>query len=341
MRRGPALSVPQARVIGAAPSPDIADWQQRQWSQRDWPSIPIMLFEIEDALVTSRGLTFRADGSVVSATAEFFPPAFVASSSAAFNSHLAQAASIDDDALLAVRPGNSCYGHILTEIMGSAWVGASLLGDRPFSLLSSTPRHMAKVFNQIASHAGLLARPLISQPEPLRVRKLYVVEGFALTDRYMSPLLADFARALLESCRAEQALSRRLYVRRASAAGRAVSNEDEVWRMLQAHGFEAVFPEKLDWLEQVRLFAQASHIAGPMGSGLSNVLFSPRGARLLSFAPVCMADSHFWRVAGIVGVDYEELRCQTAAGPRFQQTQRAQDQDVVVDLQLLARWLDG
>lgn len=341
MRRGPALSVPPVRVSGPEPSPKIAAWQRRQWNQRDWPAVPIMLLEIEDALVLSRGLTFRADGTLVSATAEFFKPEEVAQESAAFGNHLARATYIDEDALLAIRPGSNCYGHILTEILGSAWVGASLLGDRRFSLLAAARPHLEHAYTEIASHAGLLARPYINEVAPLRVRRLYVVEGFALTDRYLSPLLADFARVLLESCGARQAPNRKLYVRRSPQQRRAVSNEDEVWRELRARGFEEVLPETLKWADQVRLFAQASHLVGPMGSGLANALFSPRGARLLSLAPVCMADSFFWRLAGIVGVDYEELRCPSVESDRHQQTWTAQDQNIVVDLELLTKWLDS
>ncbi len=344
MRQAPALNVPAVRVSGEPLTPSsLASWQHRAWKKRHWPPVPITVFEIEDALVLCEGLVFRPDGSVVSATAEFTSPAELASASAAFDQNLEQARLIEEPALLAMRPGGNCYGHVITEVMGSAWAAASLLGERPFSLLTeaSTPA-ILEVYTEAARCAGLLARPIINEREhgPVRVKKLYVAEGFALTDRYLSPLLADFARKVVESCGGWGPATRKLYVPRQGDQGRVASNEAEVWRELQARGFELVRPQTLKWVDQVRLFAQASHIVGPMGSGLANALFSPPGARLLTLAPACMGDSFFWRVSGIVGVDYEEIRCATVDSPGYQRTKRPQDRDIVVDLKSLLHWAD-
>jgi capsular polysaccharide biosynthesis protein len=294
--------------------------------------------------VLSEGVVFRADGTVVSATAEFTKPSALARAAAEFDENRKKARLIDEHALLAMRPGGNCYGHLVTEVMGSAWAAASVLGDRPFSLLieASTPG-VLDVYTEIARCAGLLARPIINEREhePVRVKKLYVVEGFALTDRYLSPLLADFAREVVNSCATSGPATRKLYVPRHDGQGRVATNEAEVWRELEARGFELVRPETLAWTDQVRLFAQASHMVGPMGSGLANALFSPAGSRLLTLAPACMGDSFFWRVSGIVGVDYEEIRCPTVDSPGYQRTKRPQDRDIVVDLKAVLNWADG
>jgi capsular polysaccharide biosynthesis protein len=169
---------------------------------------------------------------------------------------------------------------------------------------------------------------------------LYVVEGFTLTDRYFSPLLADFARAVVEGCRAQGPANRKLYVPRHAREGRVVRNEAEVLREVEARGFELVEPQNLTWVEQVRIFAQASQVVGPMGSGLANAMFSPLGARIATLAPASVADTFFWRMTSVIGLDYEEIRCPTVDSPGYQRTKRIQDKDVVVDLKLLVDWLD-
>jgi hypothetical protein len=345
MREAPGLSLPAVRVRGEAPTPGpTATWQQKAWKKRRWPAVPITVLEIDNALALSEGLVFRSDGSIVSATGEFFAPAVLAQARAEFAENLEKAKPVDEPVLLAMRPGGNCYGHVITEVMGSAWAAASILGDRPFSLLTeASTKVMLDVYTEVARCAGLLARPIINQPGhgPVRAKKLYVVEGFALTDRYLSPLLADFANEIVAKCGGRGPATRKLYVPRRGSQGRVIVNETQVLRELEARGFELVEPQTLTWVEQVRLFAQASHVVGPMGSGLANALFSPPGSRLLTLAPACMGDSFFWRVSGVAGVDYEEIRCATVDGPGYQITSRPQDRDILVDMDLLLNWADS
>jgi hypothetical protein len=344
MRQSPALTLPPINVRGEAPTAgSVARWQHRAWSKRHWPAVPIMVFEIEDALVLSEGLVFRSDGTLVSAGAEFFEPDVLAKAAAEFDANFKKAKCFDGPALLAMRPGGNCYGHVITEVMGSAWGGASLLGDRPFSLLTeaSTPR-LLDVYTQVARCAGLLKRPIINEQahEPVRIKKLYVTEGFTLTDRYLSPLIADFARTVVESCGGRGPATRKVYVPRHGAEGRVVRNESEVLRIVESRGFEVVEPQTLKWVDQVRLFANASHMVGPMGSGLATALFSPPGSRIATLAPASVADTFFWRVTNIVGLDYEEIRCPTVDSAGYRRTKRGQDKDVIADLRLLTEWLD-
>jgi capsular polysaccharide biosynthesis protein len=52
------------------------------------------------------------------------------------------------------------------------------------------------------------------------------------------------------------------------------------------YGFTIIRPDKLDFKEQVNLFKSATHIAGPYGSGLHNIIFSliPDKVKLLILA---------------------------------------------------------
>ena len=61
---------------------------------------------------------------------------------------------------------------------------------------------------------------------------------------------------------------------------RKLVNEDELVENLLQKGYEEVFTEKLSTIEKILYFANATHIVGAIGGGISNVLFSPKTTKL-------------------------------------------------------------
>ena len=61
---------------------------------------------------------------------------------------------------------------------------------------------------------------------------------------------------------------------------RKLVNEDEIVEALEKDGFVEVFTEKLSTLEKIQYFANATHVVGAIGGGISNVLFSPKTTNL-------------------------------------------------------------
>jgi capsular polysaccharide biosynthesis protein len=55
---------------------------------------------------------------------------------------------------------------------------------------------------------------------------------------------------------------------------RAMQNETEVEQRMRRRGFEVVHPETLSLKAQARVFSTASHVVGPSGSGMFNVMFA-------------------------------------------------------------------
>lgn len=70
---------------------------------------------------------------------------------------------------------------------------------------------------------------------------------------------------------------RRIFLSRAKARFRTITNEAEVFSYLKSQGFEMIHAEDLSWLDQRALFSQASHLITLHGAGLSNILFMPEG----------------------------------------------------------------
>ena len=57
-------------------------------------------------------------------------------------------------------------------------------------------------------------------------------------------------------------------------------NEDELVENLKREGFVEIFTENLTTLEKILYFANATHVVGAIGGGISNVLFSPKTTKL-------------------------------------------------------------
>jgi len=61
---------------------------------------------------------------------------------------------------------------------------------------------------------------------------------------------------------------------------RRLINEDELVDKLVKEGYQEIFTEKLSTIEKVIYFANATHVIGAIGGGISNVLFSPPTTKL-------------------------------------------------------------
>ncbi|MCB2013829.1 MAG: glycosyltransferase 61 family protein [Sphingobium sp.] len=88
----------------------------------------------------------------------------------------------------------------------------------------------------------------------------------------------------------DQRNGRKIYVsRRLSALSRpryrVMQNEDAVEAIMARHGFDIIYPETMSFSQQVRAFSNASHVIGPSGSGMLNVIFG-EGAKIVDIETV-------------------------------------------------------
>jgi hypothetical protein len=111
---------------------------------------------------------------------------------------------------------------------------------------------------------------------------------------------------------------RRLWVSRSRAKWRKMLNEEEIFSILRKHGFELVQLEDLSFPQQVKLFADAEVVGGPEGAGMSNLIFAPRGIRVLEMHPPRYVNPMFYSVANALEQEYFYLVGRTpreARGP--------------------------
>ncbi len=99
----------------------------------------------------------------------------------------------------------------------------------------------------------------------------------------------------------------RLFISRAAARRRRLSNEPEVVAALAPLGFEAVRLEELSWAEQVACFRRAKVIVAPHGAGLANLAFCAPGTRVVEGFNRSHVNDCFWQIAALRGLEYRAV----------------------------------
>lgn len=122
---------------------------------------------------------------------------------------------------------------------------------------------------------------------------------------------------------------------------RRVVNEEQVLALLVERGFTAVDPAALSVAEQIRACATASVIVGAHGAGLANIMFAGPGAAVVELFPAgdALPDCYWTLSRNVPDLAYRYLA--GVGGPSRRDYNRALVTDIHVDVDALARILDG
>lgn len=100
---------------------------------------------------------------------------------------------------------------------------------------------------------------------------------------------------------------KRIYISRAGAAIRRVTNELDIVAMLSRYGFESVEPGGIPFSSQAELFQSADIIVAPHGAALANLMFCRPGTRILEFFPADYINDCYLRISKAMDLDYHYL----------------------------------
>lgn len=127
---------------------------------------------------------------------------------------------------------------------------------------------------------------------------------------------------------------RRLYVGRADAAFRRVTNNAELLNLLHAHGFEEVAMSKMTVAEQAKIFAESEIIVGPNGSALANLIFANPKTRVVEFFAPGWVVGYNWMICANFDLSYTAIIGAGVRPPPGTLPHAIKD-DITVDLALL------
>ena len=208
--------------------------------------------------------------------------------------HQRQLASDGAKIVVIGKSGADNYGHVLTDILPKL-VNLGRAGLSPIRLLLPTGmQHFADVVAALLAFTGVTAELEFHAPATLvEAREVYVFSPVGQHNMRKSTTFLELADMLCAMYGIAMERSRRIYVRRGPADHRTIQGGAAVEEAFAARGFESVFPADLPFEQQIRLFASASHLAGPMGAGMANMGWAPPGCDVFMIDPG-IADTYFW-----------------------------------------------
>jgi len=133
---------------------------------------------------------------------------------------------------------------------------------------------------------------------------------------------ADFitAKASTVSGKSEFSLPTKVFLARGNRHSRQY-NQEELIAIAERYGFRAVWPEDLSFVDQVRLFSGARHIIGPLGSGLTGIVFCRSDCQILCWSnELAVTENYLANLAMVAGTRLQHLLVTSEGqGPGFYQ----------------------
>ena len=117
-----------------------------------------------------------------------------------------------------------------------------------------------------------------------RVKKLLLTSHTAPAGIYNSNILFELHKNLNNGSKSN--LGKRLWVSRKYTDRRYLINEDEIMPILEKNDIQVIYPEKMDYFEQVELFRNAKFLGGVHGAALTNMLYMEMNNKVLELRAV-------------------------------------------------------
>jgi len=102
----------------------------------------------------------------------------------------------------------------------------------------------------------------------------------------------------------EKQFSQRVFISRKDTSIRQMSNEDEVFALFEAQGFERYCLSKLSIQEQIQLFSNAQIIVGCHGAGLTNIIFCKPETLIIELFQA-RGSATYWYISQMLGLNHK------------------------------------
>ena len=133
----------------------------------------------------------------------------------------------------------------------------------------------------------------------------------------------------------------RIYISRNNSRYRRVFNEEEVLLKLSEIGFVCIQPDSMNLKEQIAIFSHAKVIIGAHGSGLTNIIFSPRGTKVIELVSPNYIRHYYCGISQKIGLEHYYLKGEDfgCAPIRKLMYQNPLTEDIILNLNSLEKAL--
>lgn len=257
----------------------------------------IDLYDIENGYVSDVGVIFSA---------EKFPFSL---SMIDFSTHLSfqdikkyqhtNIDFIDYECIFIFKAGKRNFGHLITEMLPKLLFLIKNIDISKYVLIVPTLDKVRDVFFKtisILEAAFNVKLKLYEMSTPLvQCRKLSYLGPLTRHNKFKSIFVREFAFKIKESIAGHfgrDICRNKIFVSRKSDL-RPIVNLNHVEEYFCKNGFDIVYPEQYDFFDQIRIFSSCSHVAGFLGAGMSNIMFSNSSCKILLLDPG-LHDFFFW-----------------------------------------------
>lgn len=271
---------------------------------------------VRDALIYGEGTIVTRDGQLIRETLMHAPvvPYFNDIGSSLFAlTDFKKPARIEGNNIVAFKQRwDSNYGHWLIETLPRiVAIGKIYPLESCRFILTAWSVAMKEVMKESLALSGVPEENLcFVSGEPIFADEVIYCTPITKRPFIIPPFCVDFLRSISHKrmqCSDYKPGPERVYISRNKYGRRQITNEEEVFAVLQSYGYERVFPETLSFSEQVDSFSNATHVVGNLGAAITNVAFARDKVDLLALTSEHMGDDFFWNVVSHRGGRYISL----------------------------------
>lgn len=207
--------------------------------------------------------------------------------------------------------GYSYYYHWVAEVLGRLAMLEMAGIEYDYLYVPNTAAYMLETLQLWGidpSKLIIASDDYIIKAEELIVPSLVsavLVNGCPRLVHYVPPYIAHYIRTKLlenlEKQKSDYQFSKRVFISRQDAGARKILNEDDIFALLEPHGFKRYQLTKLSIIEQLHLFNKAEIIMGTLGSGLTNLLFCNTDTRIIELYQA-RRDCTIWNLSQMAGI---------------------------------------
>jgi capsular polysaccharide biosynthesis protein len=267
---------------------------------------PVTLYAFDNATLLPFG-TLAVDRKFVRETVDVLPQHYRnLMMQAAEKIDCAETVDEETPVLVIEKPTILNYGHWVVEMMPKMKPMLDHIRSGLVKLcIPGTPSFVAATLTHLGIRTEHLFKP---QKFPVVLRKVL----------YMSPVskhwglpgnISPWAVATLNEMTSsvKPGNSRKLFVSRKDASTRRLSNEDEIFAVVEPLGYERIETAKMAFADQVSVFRGADEIIGVFGASMTNAIFSNEGTKALMITPNVFLDHFYWNIASLRGGEYHQV----------------------------------
>jgi capsular polysaccharide biosynthesis protein len=145
---------------------------------------------------------------------------------------------------------------------------------------------------------GYIPRTIFLDDGTYKFEKLYLLSMLSANDAI------SWLNEKFQTGQCSPVTPKRVYISRADAKIRFVSNESELQDTLLKFGFTTLVMSKLSLAEQISVFRAAECIIGPHGAAFTNLAFAQPGSTFIEFFSKGNIHTSYNRISGIRKLKY-------------------------------------